>query len=125
MNRRRFLSVLTGLLLSGLARVPTMVGLSVANVLNLHAILVGGLRIAADALGAPVTPALYPHRGMPPESYGFSWPAMPTLHRLDFGAVLIAIALVGVSCCTLTVQVVRLALHDRGPVAAAHAAGGK
>ena len=83
-----------------------LVCLAAVNTLNLHAILVGGIRTVTNVLGEPPLPAKYEHHGSPPEFYNLSWPQMPDLGALRYGVVLTAIALVSAALVALVVEFV-------------------
>ena len=83
-----------------------LVCLAAANTLNLHAILVGGIRTVTNIIGEPPAPAKYQHQGSPPELYNLSWPQMPDLGALRYGVVLTVIALVTAALVVLLVEFV-------------------
>lgn len=92
--------------------------LALVNTANLHAVLVGGLRISTDMLSQADPIAQYPHQGMPPEFYGFSWPQLPVFGVLDHRVVLFDILVVVLAFALLIVDSVRRSA-SRQPVPAA------
>lgn len=87
-----------------------LIVLALLNTANLHAILVGGIRITTDLLGQDLPPNPYPHNGMPPEFYGLGWPGLPVLGATNHVVILAAIAAATLALLLLIWQAVRLGL---------------